>query len=341
VKKLRVLVLMHADLVPPADVSGLTQTELAELRTEHDVMSGLTALGHEVKALGLIDELAPLRQALSEFRPHVVWNLLEEFQGQHGFDQNVVSYLELMRVPYTGCNPRGLIISRDKALSKKILFYHRLRTPRFAVFPRGRKVRRPGKLAFPLFVKSLVEEASMGISQASLVKDDEKLIERVGFIHDKIGTDAIVEQFIAGRELYASVLGNYRLQVFPTWELKLDNPRPDAPLIATNRVKWNLDYQKLRGVKIVFAEDLAPSLREHVHITAKRIYRVLGLTGYARIDFRLSPENRLYFIEANSNPDIGEHEEFALAAAKAGIDYPRLLQRIVNLGIRDTIPGDD
>ncbi len=255
-------------------------------------------------------------------------------------DQNVVSYLELMRVPYTGCNPRGLIISRDKALSKKILFYHRMHAPRFAVFPRGRKVRRPSRLTFPLIVKSLVEEASTGISEASLVKDDTKLIERVAFIHDKIGTDAIVEQFVEGRELYASVLGNYRLQVLPTWELKVDNLRADAPLIATSTLKWNLDYQRRRGVKIVFAEDLSQQLHEHIRKTAKRIYRALNLSGYARIDFRLRADGRLYFIEANANPDIGANEEFALAALKVGIEYPRLLQRIINLGIRGALPDD-
>jgi D-alanine-D-alanine ligase len=327
---------MHADLVPPDDVSGMSKEAFAAIKTEYDVCSGLTSLGHEVRKLGLYDELAPLRNALKEWEPHVVYNLLEEFHGLRMFDQNVVSYLELMKVPYSGCNPRGLVLSRDKALSKKILFYHRIRAPRFAVFPRGRKVRRPTKLGFPLIVKSLVEEASTGISEASVVKDDEKLIERVGFIHDKIGTDAIVEQFIEGRELYASVLGNYRLQVLPTWELKVEKLRSDAPLVATSTVKWNLDYQKRRGVKIVFAEDLGDDLRQHVHKTAKRIYRALNLTGYARIDFRLSPENRLYFLEANSNPDIGAAEEFALAAKKAGIDYPKLLQRILNLGIANT-----
>jgi D-alanine-D-alanine ligase len=334
---------MHADLVPPEDpkaLAALSDAERDEMKTEASVLRGLKALGHEVRPLGLIDELAPLRGALKEWKPHVVWNLLEEFHGERMFDQNVVSYLELMRVPYTGCNPRGLIISRDKALSKKILFYHRMRAPRFAVFPRGRKVRRPSRLGYPLIVKSLVEEASTGISEASLVKDDAKLIERVAFIHEKIGTDAIVEQFVAGRELYASVLGNYRLQVFPTWELKVDNLRADAPLIATSTLKWNLDYQKRRGVKIVFAEDLSEQLREHVRKTAKRIYRALNLSAYARIDFRLSPEGRLYFIEANANPDIGENEEFALAARKAGIEYPRLLQRIINLGISGALPPE-
>ena len=325
---------MHADLVPPDDVSVMSKAEFAEIKTEHDVLQGLRAAGHEVRSLGLLDELAPLRAALKEWEPHIVFNLLEEFHGMRMFDQNVVSYLELMKVPYTGCNPRGLIISRDKALSKKILFYHRIRAPRFAVFPRGRKIKRPTKLGFPLIVKSLVEEASTGISEASLVKDDAKLIERVQFIHEKIGTDAIVEQFVEGRELYASVLGNYRLQVFPTWELKVENLRADAPLIATSTVKWDLEYQKRRGVKIVFAEDLGADIRDHIKKTAKRIYRALNLTGYARIDFRLSPQNRLYFLEANSNPDIGAAEEFALAAKKAGIEYPQLLQRLLNIGIR-------
>ena len=174
-KKLRVLALMHPDLVPPADAASLSPEERFRYKTEYDVASTLQQLGHEVRALGVQDELHPIRDAVDEFKPDIAFNLLEEFQGNVLFDQNVVSLLELLRVPYTGCNPRGLIISREKALSKKLLVYHRIRVPAFHAFPMGLKVKRPRELAFPLIVKSLTEHASLGISKASIVHDDAEL----------------------------------------------------------------------------------------------------------------------------------------------------------------------
>lgn len=331
-RKSRILLLVHETLLPPDDVSGLTPQQHAEVRTEHDVMSTLRERGHEVVPIGVLDELATLRRALQEFRPKIVFNLLEEFHGLRMFDQNVVSYLELARTAYTGCNPRGLIISRDKALSKKILSYHRLGAPAFFVCKRGRRVRRPKKIGFPLIVKSLVEEASRGISEASVVHNDDKLLERVSFIHESIETDAIVEQYIEGRELYVGMLGNERLTVLPPWELLLENLRADAPYIATRAAKWDLGYQERRGVAIGPAENLSEEIRRRIERTAKRTYRALNLTGYARIDFRLSAGDQLYFLEANANPDIQRDGEFASAALDGGFEYPDLLERVMALG---------
>jgi D-alanine-D-alanine ligase len=332
-RKLRVLVMMHEDLVPPADVSKMTEAEIDPFKTEYDVVQGLQELEHEVVPLGLHDELAPLRRALREVKPHVVFNLLEEFHGETIYDQHVVSYLELSRAAYTGCNPRGLVLGRDKALSKKILQYHRIRAPRFAVATLGRRFKRPTRLGFPLIVKSLIEEGSSGISEASVVWNDEKLVERVEFIHRSVGTDAIVEEFIDGRELYAAVLGNHQLQVFPPWELDLGELRPDAPRIATRRVKWDLSYQEKHKVEIGPARDLSEDVMRQYVTISKRIYKALGLSGYARIDFRLDAEGRLYFLEANPNPDIARYEEFASAAEAAGLKYEPLLQKLLNLGI--------
>jgi D-alanine-D-alanine ligase len=227
-----------------------------------------------------------------------------------------------------------LILARDKALSKKILAYHRIRTPEFAVFPMGRKVKRPRKLEFPLIVKSLVEEASLGIAQASLVETDEKLTERVGFIHESIRTDAIAEKYIEGRELYVGVLGNQRLQVLPLWELLFTNMPPDAPLIATAKIKWDKSYQKKRGIDSRAAKDLPEGVAEHIHRLSKRIYKQLGLTGYARLDYRLSPTGDVYFLEANPNPQIAKGEDLADSAKAAGLSYEALLRKIISIGLR-------
>jgi D-alanine-D-alanine ligase len=334
-RKKRVLVLMHADLVPPDDIAGKPDAEVSEYKTEYDVVTGLRELGHEVQPLGLFDDLTPLRRAIQNFTPHIVFNLLEEFRGEQMLDQNVVSYLELVQVPYTGCNPRGLMIARDKALSKKILHYHRIRVPRFAVVPAGRKLRRkPARLEYPLIVKSQVEEASIGIAEASLVNNDEKLAERIEFMHAKVGTSLILEQYVDGRELYLGVMGNTRLQALPVWELEMRRLRSDAPRIATRRVKWNLKFQERRGVEIGPARDLPPEVERLLVKTTKRLYRLLQLSGYARVDFRLDAEGRPYFLEANPNADIGYGEEFAEAAEAAGIDYEPLLDRLLAIGLR-------
>lgn len=263
----------------------------------------------------------------------MVFNLLEEFHGESVYDHHVVSYLELKRQAYTGCNPRGLVLARDKALSKKILHYHRIRVPGFAVAPRGRRFHRPARLSFPLIVKSLVEEGSRGIAEASIVHNDEKLAARIDFVHDSIGTDAIVEQFIEGREIYSSILGNHQLRVFPPWELIIKNPRPDAPLIATEQAKWNLEYQERRGVTVESAR-VSDEVREHIAHTTKRIYRALGMNGYGRIDFRLDPHGHLYFLEANPNPDIAHDAEFACATTEGGMEYEPAIQKILSLGRR-------
>lgn len=333
-KPLRILVLMHPTLVPPESTEGYTEKETFEFKTEYDVVTTLRKLGHDVRPLGVQYELMPIRAAIDEWKPHVVFNLLEEFHGLREFDQHVVSFLELMKTPYTGCNPRGLVLARDKALSKKLLTYHRIRVPGFADVPKGRRARLPRGFQFPLIVKSLTEEASLGIAQASIVESDEKLAERVRFIHESIGTDAIVEQFIEGRELYVGLIGNKRVQVLPTWELVFEKMPPGSAAIATARAKHNPEYQQKRGIDHRPAEDLPKEIAETIESTCKRIYRILELDGYARIDYRLSPRGQLYFLEANPNPEIAEREEFSAAAQAAGLTYPALLQRIVALGLR-------
>ena len=332
-KPLRVLVLLHPELVPPDSLEGHSDQAIHEWKTEYDVVSTLRAAGHEVRPLGVQHELKPIRDEIESWRPDVVFNLLEQFHGEAVYDQNVASYLELLRVPFTGCNPRGLVLARGKDLSKKLLTYHRIPLPAFAVFPMQRKIRRPSRLGFPLIVKSLSEDASYGIAQASVVDSDEKLAERVAFVHERIGTAALAEQYIEGRELYVGVLGNDRLRVLPIWELEFGNMGQGAKPIATEKVKHDLEYQKLHGINVGPAKDLSPQMSAGIKRIAKRIYRTLELDGYARIDFRLSPQGVPYYIEANPNPEIARVEEFAAAALHDGLTYPYLLQRILALGI--------
>ena len=332
-RKLRVMGLMHEDLIPPDDLSDHSDKEINEWKTEYDVVTALGEMGHAVLKLGARDELKPIRDAIEEWKPDIVFNLLEEFRGQAVYDQNMVGYLELLGVPYTGCNPGGLLLTRDKALSKELLTYHRIRVPDFAVFPSERKVRRPRRLGFPLIVKSVMEDASLGISQASVVHDDEKLVERVRFIHEHLRTPAIAEQFIPGRDIYVGVLGNHRLKVLPPQELVFKKAPEEAVLIATAKAKHDVAYQEKWGIDILPADGLSDDLSIDLERTSKRIYRILRLSGYGRIDFRLDDSGRIFFLEANANPEIARYEEFAAGAAAVGITYEGLLQRILNLGL--------
>jgi D-alanine-D-alanine ligase len=338
-RRLRILVLVHAGFVPPDSTRGQTAQQIHELKTEYDVVSTLRAAGHEVQPLEVVDELKPVRDGIEGFKPHVAFTLMEKCQGDVIYDQNIASYLELTQVPYTGCNPRGLLLARGKDLSKALAHHRRIPVPAFAVFPMRRKVKRPARLALPLIVKSLSEDGSRGISQASVVHTDEKLAERVAFVHEQVGTAAIAEQYIEGRELYVGVLGNTRLRVLPVWELKFGNMAQGARPIVTEKLKRNLDYQKRAGILDGPAEDLAPELHSRILRLAKRVYRILELDGYARIDFRLSSDGIPYFLEANPNPEIAKSEEFATAARHDGLAYPDLLHRILALGMSRAAAG--
>ena len=331
-KKVRVLALVHDHLVPPEDTTGVDILE-AEWKMEYDVIETLREVGHTVRVLGIHDDLSGIRHSAQAFKPHIIFNLMEAFADVTTFDQNVVSYLELLHLPYTGCNPRGLILARDKALSKKLLAYHRIPVPEFTVIRPGRKPALRKRLTFPLIVKSLFFEASAGISQASVVENPEQLTRRVAFIHEKLGTAAIVEQFIDGREIYVGVVGNERLDVFPPWEMSFDKMPENRWKIATERVKWSTQYQKKHGIMTDKAR-LDATLTDRIQRIAKRAYRALDLSGYARIDVRMDEANRMYVLEANPNPNLAYGEDFAESAEVSGMSYERLLDRIITLGLR-------
>ena len=325
------LVLVHKALVPKEDAAASEVNP--EWRMEWDVVTTLRKRRHELLVIGVHDDLTPIRQAIEEFKPEIVFNLMEAFADIGVFDQNVVSYLELLRVPYTGCNPRGLTLSRDKALARKLLAYHRIPSPDFTVVPIHRRPVLPKKLSFPLIVKSLTYESSIGISQASVVANEEQLQKRVKYIHDTILTPAIIEQFIDGRELYVGVIGNQRLRVFPVWEMSFAKMPDSSWRIATERVKWSVKYQKRHGIDTAEAqlpEGLAPKIQ---HL-ARRTYRALDLSGYARIDFRMDASGKAYVIEANANPQLAEDEDFAKSAKRVEVSYSMLLERIMTLGVQ-------
>jgi D-alanine-D-alanine ligase len=333
-RPLRTLVVVHASLVPPESLEGHSEKEIEEWRTEFDVTTSLRKRGHDVRCVGVLDSLTELRSAIAEWEPDVVFNLLEEFDGIVTYDQHVVAFLELLRQPYTGCNPRGLLLSRDKSLSKQLLTFHRIATPQFTVFRRGARVHVPRKQRFPLFVKSTVEDASLGIAQASVVEDAAKLKERIEFVHEQLKSDALVEEYIEGRELYVGVMGNERLTRLPVWEMVFGSMPDSLAAIATRKVKWDKRYQSKYGITTHAAQELPPSVLTALDRLSRRIYRVLGMSGYARMDFRVTSQGQVFVLEANANPNLETAEDFAESARAAGTPYGELLERLMDLGLK-------
>jgi D-alanine-D-alanine ligase len=337
-RKLKVLALFDAVAPTTLDQDLSAELKTDDWKTEANVLEALRSLGHVVEHLAIFDDLDLLRQKLQSFEPDVIFNLADQFKNNRAFDQNIVSFLEMQGLPFTGCGSTGLTLCKHKGISKKILGYHRIRVPDFVTVARGKRFARPKRLKFPILVKPLKEEASLGISQASFVESDEQFKERVQYIHEKLDCDVIAEEYIEGRELYVSTLGNHRLRVFPIRELVFKEVPPDEPKIATYRAKWDEEYRKRWGLQNQFAEGLDPGLIVDIEQTCKRIYHLLTIDGYARLDLRVTATNEVYFIEANPNPILAQDEDFAQSAMKAGVTYPQLVDRIVRIAL-NTIRG--
>jgi len=261
---------------------------------------------------------------------------MEAFAENGALAYYVVSYLDMHGVPYTGCNPRGLLLASDKSISKKLLTYHRIRVPKFYTLARDKKINMAhvANFPYPMIVKSTVEQGSLGIAQSSYVTNPDELRQRAEQLFSMLDGDAIVEQYIEGRELYVTVMGNKRLQVFPTRELVFDNiDDSNVRRIATYNVKWNEKYRDRWGISYQFARNLPAKVVDALPKLAKRIYRILDISSYARLDLRLTEDGELFVLEANPNAAIAREDDVAFAAEKAGLTYEKLIQRILNLGL--------
>jgi D-alanine-D-alanine ligase len=332
-KKLKILLLFDAPYFKERGYDFKEEFKDPDWNTESDVYYALESLGHEVRVLGLYNDISILLEEIKENRPDIVFNLTEVFDQKSYLDKNVVWVLEMLKVPYTGATPASLLICNNKALSKKILSFHRIKVPHFYTFYRHRRIKLVKRIKLPLIVKPLCEEASRGISLASVVDNEESLIERVKFIHESMNMDAIAEEYIEGRELYVSVLGNKQLKVLPFREMKFGDLPQEEYRIATYKAKWDYDYRERWGIKNVFAGKLAEGLDEKIIEVCKRAYRALNMQCYARFDIRINPEGEVYILEANANPCLAKNDEFAQSAEKAEIPYNKLIQKIIKLGL--------
>ncbi len=325
--KARVLVLFDTDGEPPASQEYKKQLESTD-EAEFDVARALIAKGHQVRLFGFRDNLDQLVAGLRAEPFDVIFNLSERFRGLSALDYTVASVLEMLGLSFTGASSEGLILARDKALTKKVFAYEGIRIPRFMVCGRGGAVQRPSDLRYPLIVKPLDEDASVGIAQASVVRDDEALKERVLFVHDRFKTDAIVEEFIAGRELYIGVIGNDPPVALPPIEMVFGGESTAETRIATFKAKWSVRYRESKGIQNMIAENLSPEVRQRLADVALRAYQAAGLRDYGRIDVRLAHDDAVYVVEANPNPYLAEGEDLAWAAEEGGHLYPEFIEKI-------------
>ena len=334
---MRILVLfdVHRPIGPDETFSVKSLRTEEEKPTEADVLACLRKLGHEVETLAIYDEVKSVFDKVEAFKPEVVFNLCETFFSDRAHEPNIPALLELMKVPYTGAGPDALMLCKDKALAKKLLSFHRIRVARFLVSSRQRPLKRLGRFAYPAFVKPLGEESSDGIARASLAKNEEEALERARFLHDRFESDALVEEYIDGRELYLGVLGNKRLTVFPPREIFFGQPPDDdAPRFATAKAKWDDGYRKKWKIRNGPAGPLPQGLERRLADLARRVYRILNIRGLGRIDVRITPEDEVVVIEANPNPSLAKEDDFAQAAAQVGIGYEALIQKILENALK-------
>lgn len=330
-QKLHVTVLVDAAEITDDDPNFEAHPDVPT--TEHHVIGALRELGAEVSVLGALSDIGTVVETLNEQKPDLVFNLTEAFDGDRRLDKNIAALLEMVGVPFTGTGVAGLMLCRDKRLCKELLSLHKIRVPRFFSLPRGRKIRIAKTVRYPLVVKPALEDSSEGISNASLVGNDAELLERARFMHERWEQPAIGEEYIEGRELYVSILGNKRLQVLPIRECSFDFDGKEGPNLATYRVKWDEEYRKKWNITFGFAK-LDPPIVESVGHICKRVYRILQIRDYGRIDLRLTHDNKVVILEANPNPDLAYGEEVAEAAEKVGLVYGDLIDRILHLALR-------
>ena len=332
-KRHKVLVLFDTAGTPPADQDFTKELKTDDWAAEAHVIAALNQLGHEVRTIGVWDEPGMIIDEIKANPPDVVFNLTEHFNEVSAYDRNVAGLLEMMGVPYTGSSPTGLTLCKNKGMAKELLAYHKIRVPNFALFSPKATIKKPPRLKFPLFIKPAEEEASYGISQDSFVETEEALEERIRFIHERMNQTALAEEYIEGREIYVSLMGNERLQVFPLREVIFTEVPADQPKFSTFKAKWDDAYRKRWGIQNVFAEPFPDGTVQRIGKICKAVYRALRIHGYGRIDLRVTPEDEVVILEANPNPNLDRDDEFAQSAIKAGLTYERMIQRILRLAL--------
>jgi D-alanine-D-alanine ligase len=319
------------------NITVLTYLDDGENSKEYDpvvpqVARTLRKLGHRVSVLGAHGDVKRLITGLSRRKPDLVFNLMEMF-GENVFgDIPVTGLLDLLGLDYTGSGPGELYLSQDKGLTKKLLAFEDILYPRFAVFSRDTAFETGGNLRMPLFVKPLRSDASLGIGGKSLVQDWTGLMERVTAIRKEVDDAALAEEFIEGREFYVGVIGNSQPKALPPVEIDFTGFPEGVPKVMDSKAKWDERSKEYKGTRSVLAQ-LPDELRARLQKVAVDAYRALRVRDYGRVDLRLTDTGDIYVLEVNASCYLDKESEFAMAAAAGGLDYKRLIERIVDLAL--------
>ncbi len=320
---MKITVLHSKDALDPPVEPLLGQLEAA-----------LTENGHTTRRLAVDDAVQPLIDELTKEQPELVFNLAESFRGKSALESNVAALLNLLDLRYTGSSPAGLILAGDKTLTKKVLAFHGIQSAKFATMYRG-QVDWSGDIKFPLLVKPPQEDASLGITQKSVVNDVKELLDVISSTQQEYQSPVLVEEFIDGREFYVGVIGNSKVEALPIIELDFSKFPAGLPKIASWEAKWGDDGDEkgaqFEGTKSVFPTDLSEVLTNKIQQVAIDSFQALRLRDYARVDLRVTAAEEVYVIEANPNCYLEQNSEFARSAQKAGLEYPALISRIVEL----------
>ena len=314
---------------PKKPVRGKRRKKKLEKADREEIFEALGKLGHE-PSYQVLDGAEKTLVALAKLDADLVFNLTESYAGDDTKDMNIAAYLELLDCQYTGAGPHAMYLAQDKALAKKIFAFHGIKTPFFATSYRG-KLDHSHDISFPLIVKPTSEDGSIGIDQGSFVESVKELMERIHYIQEEFDSPALIEEYIEGREIYASILGNENPEVLPMVELDLSKLPKGTPKIAGQEVKWATETEAYKVTKSAPAEDLDEATTKRLSETALSAYQALKLRDYGRIDMRLSKKGEVFVIEANPNPWLASTAEFAMAAKKAGRNYMELIAEIVDL----------
>ena len=300
------------------------------------IFDALQLLGHKPTRFAVDHDVRSLLNGTSRGRPDLIFNICETFANKNVYEVNVAAFLELMDVPFTGSGTSGLLLAQDKALSKKLFTFHRVPCPDFAVF-HSDNLDISGQLHFPLFVKPLRADASIGITPESIVHNVEQLLERIRYVQG-LGEIAMAEEYVDGRELYVGVLGGDRPLALPVVELQFRGAYPKGrPRIADAKAKFDQDSAEFKGTRSVVAR-VSAELRQRVQQIAITAFEALQLRDYARVDFRIAANGDPYVLEINPNPYLEQSAEFAMAAKAEGLEYPQLVEKIMNLAIARNPP---
>jgi D-alanine-D-alanine ligase len=334
-KHLKVCVLFDYHTTPPADGDYGKRLGESDWLPVKAVLDALQELGHSVTPFPIYDQVLPLVELLAKDPPDLVFNLADSYRNKRDFEAALAGLLELSGVPYTGCPLQALDVCHTKSIAKRMLLPMGINQPHAVVFPAGGAAPALAGLKFPVIVKPLSEEGSEGISGASFCEDEAGCLERVKFLHESLGADAYVEEYIEGREIYAGVLGNQRLTVLPLREMVFEKFPDDRPKFATYKAKWDDAFREKWGIKNVPVTGLDEAVQREIERVSKTVFRSLGLRGCGRIDLRVTDKGEVFVIEVNPNPNLAPDDEIAESARQAELSYPQLIQKLVSLGLKE------